>query len=229
MEIDSLLDSIIFIITILLFLLPIMLNFANQPIEVQLVPVILFAVPIAIAIYKKRLRARKAERQKIVDKAEKMRPLLVKLERFKAAWSIGEGLTYDGKFIEDRLALLGWRKYFESQGKYLDEEHNWFVFDLDGFVSEPSRQRKTELHRKFQSFYKLVSSFRKVYDSLERMMELVEKDIPDDKLRDIQELQEDCEDFFRSLKGLCDEDDEIGSFFKGRYPLLDRPKMIIKE
>ena len=55
------------------------------------------------------------------------------------------------------------------------------------------------------------------------------KDIPDDKLRNIQELQEDYKDFFQSLKGLCDEDDEIGSFFKGRYPLLGRPKMIIKE
>lgn len=194
METDSLLDSIIFANSILLFLLPIILNFANQPIEVQLVPIMLFAVPIAIVIYKKRLRAKKAERQKIIDKAERTRPLLVKLGRLKAASSIGKGLTYDGKFIEDRLALLGWRKYFESQGKYLDEEHNRFLFDLDRFVGEPSRQRKTGLHLRFQSFYKLVSSFRKVYDSLERMIELVEKEIPGDKLRDIQELQEDSQD-----------------------------------
>lgn len=212
----------------MLFILPIILGFANQPIVVQVAPVVLLAVPIVIAVYKKRLSRKKAERQKIIDKAEKMRPLLVKLERLKTVSSIGESLTYDGKFIEDRLAFLGWRHYFGSQVKYLNEEYNWFLYDLDNFVGEPSRQEKTELHRKFLYFYDLVSSFRKVYDNLARMIELAGKEIPTDELRYIEELQEDYKDFFQSLKDSCDEDDEIGSFFKGKYP-LGRLKKIIKE
>ena len=181
---------------------------------------------IAITFYKKRLRMRKAERQKITDKAEKLGPLLTKLERLKAISSVGSSLTYYSEFIEERLAFLGWRRHFESRGKYLNDDFNWFLYDLDNFVDDPSRQEKMELSRKFVSFYWLVSGFRHLYDDLIRMKELAGKDFPMDELRKIEELQKNCDDFFQSLRNLCDEDAEIGSFFKGKYPLKSRLKKL---
>lgn len=229
MKKESLLDSIVFINTILLFLLPAIFRFTDQPIEVQVAPVVLFAIPIAIVIYKKRLRAIEAERLEIVGKAEKLRPLLTKLERLKAISNVGSSLTYYEEFIKDRLAFLGWRKHFESQGKNLDDELNSFLYDLDHFIHEPSRQKKSELHQKFFFFYTLVSSFRHLYDDLLRMIELAGKDIPRDEIRKVEELQENCEDFLQSLRDLCDEDVDIGSFFKGRYALISRLKKAIKK
>lgn len=215
-----------FLVTLLVFILPVYFAYLGFPLEIQILPSTLLVVPIVITLYKRRLEVEKIERQRIVNKARKLQPLLVKLERFQDIHRIASSLTYNKQFADDENAFLGWRRYFDRYGNHVNDEFSHYDYDFGWFISQTSRHTEEELQLKLLGFYFLVRSFRHLYDDLVMMIELAGK-IPKDQIKNIQELEENYEDFLNALRDLCDEDEEIGKMFKGKYPLVKPHKKLL--
>jgi len=219
MKREMALDILNFLVALTVFVLPVYFAYLEYPFWIQILPSVLLVVPIVVALYKKRLETEIIEKQKIIEKTQKLRPLLVKLERLRPISSIGISLThYGNRFIEKEIAFLGWRKHFNRQGKYLDSEFGWFDYHLYGSAKVSSNREEFGFSDKLTEFYWLVSGFLHLYDDLVAMIKLAGQ-IPTEEMKNIQELEANYEDFVEALKDLCDKDEEIGKVFRGRYPL----------
>lgn len=213
-------DIINLLVTLTVFTLPVYFAHLGLPLLIQISPAFLFVVPVVITLYKRRLETKRIESQKIIGKAIKLRPLLVKLERVRNISNIASSLTYQGiMFIEKELTYLGWRRYFDKYGKVVNGKFDDFQFELKRFI-DTEKQEYEEFSRILNSFYWLVSGFRHLYDDLAKMVELAGKRPPINELKHIQELEENYNDFFEALKQLCDEVEELGEVFRGKYPLV---------
>ena len=215
-----LLDYALVANTAILFFGELYFELMNAPIELRAILAVFLIPPIVITLYKKRLDNEKIERQKIINKAMKLRPLLVKLERIRSVSNIGNSLTYRGiMFIDKEISYLGWRRYFDKYGNVMSDKFDAFQSELELFINETEKVTNEEFSRILNSFYWLTSHFRHLYDDLAKMIELAGKRPPKEDLKEVEELEENCKNFFEALKELCDEVEEIGEVFSGRYPL----------
>ena len=90
---------------------------------------------------------------------------------------------------------------------------------------EKRRLSESHLQTQLSSFYSLVSGFRHLYDDLREMVEFGQY-IPKEEENNVQEIEENLMDFFGALRDLCDEDEDIGQEFKGKYPLMQPESLI---
>ena len=214
-----------FLNALAIFVLSVYFAFFKHPIWIQISPAVLVAVPLVIAWYERRMEKERIERQKIVDKAQKLRPLLVKLERLRVISIIGSSLTYHPEwFVDNEVASLGWRRYFDKHGKTINEKFDDLRLGMKQFINKTDKQEEQEFSRILDSFRLLVSGFCHLYDDLREMIQLVGKNPPKEVLKDVQELQTNYMDFLQALRNLCDEEkeEEIGKIFSGRYPLTKK-------
>lgn len=225
MERELILDLGVVFNTFLLFSLQLYFDATNQPMTVRVVLAVFLLVPLVITVYKYYLEKERSKREKVLNNALKLRPLLIKLERVRNVWNIGSSLTYHGaQFIDKEIASLGWRRYFDSYGKATSEKFDSFQSDLERFINHTEKQESEEFSKILNSFYWLVSGFRHLHDTLAEMVKLAGK-IPTEELRDIQELDENYDNFSNALKLSCDEIEEVGKVFKGRSPLKPLEKI----
>ena len=80
---ESVFDITSFLVAVIVFIVPVCLAYLEFPLEIQLLPAIFLVIPIAITLYKRRLEEEKIERQRIVNRGEKLQPLLIKLGRIE--------------------------------------------------------------------------------------------------------------------------------------------------
>jgi len=220
MERELILDIGIVLNTFLLFFLQLYFDATNQPMTVRITLAVLLLVPLIITIYKYHLEKERSKREKVLSNALELRALLIKLERVRNVWNIGSSLTYRGaQFIDTEIAYLGWRNYFDSYGKTINEKFDSFQFDLERFINQTEKQKSEEFSKILNSFYWLVSGFHHLHDALGEMIRLAGK-IPTEEPKDIQELEQNYDDFSSALKQLCDDVEEVGKVFRGKYPLI---------
>jgi len=225
METELKLDLGVVLNTFLLFFLQLYFDATNQPMTVRIILAVFLLVPLVITVYKYHSEKERNKREKVLNSTLKLRPLLIKLERVRNVWNIGSSLTYhSAQFIDKEIAYLGWRRYFDNYGKAVNEKFDSLQYDLERLINRTEKQKSEEFSKILNSFYWVVSGFRHLRDTLEEMIKLAGK-IPTEESKYIQELDKNYDDFSSALKQLCDEVEEVGKVFRGKYPLKPLKKI----
>ena len=230
MKSELALDLINFVNGVILFVAPLILNALKKPIEVQLSPFVFLAVPLVIAWYRRRTETQTLERLKVIQKAGKLQPLLFRLGKLKNIPTIATALLNDKRCLlrSNKAAVSGWRSYFDTYSKTLDEKFCSFESDLKNFVTGAKNREKEAFFVVVVDFYWIVSKFQDFYSKLVEMVEFA-GGIPLE-CKDISEwsdqLYSDYKEFYDALKGLCAEDEEIRRKFEGKKPLEVAPKKL---
>ena len=227
MEKEAWFDLIINANTLALFLLTMYLGYLRLAPWIQILPAVLFVVPMVIAFYKRRMRIQETERQRDINKAKDLDTLLVKLQRVRDSLSsIGSNLTHNNEFINNEAASIGWRTFFNRYGESLNAKFDYFRYDLESFIGG-ERKPYEEFGLEIMGFYHLVRDFRHLYDDLREMIEkanVISRDA--EQAKSIRKLEANYTDFHNSLGNLCDGDEEVRKRFAGTY-VLTQPKRLM--
>jgi len=224
MKRDQILDILNFLVSLAIFVLPAYSVYIGLPLFFQVFPAVLLVIPLIIVLYRRRLESQTIQIRENITIADKIRVLMVKLERIVNIPNIGSSLTYNKQFLSDEVACLGWRRYFDRYGRRMSLEFAGFGNNLNYFLEEGYKyEKKEDFPRRLIDFREIVSSFCHLYEDLNKMVDLG-GEVPDEEARHLSEIAMNYDNFLKALQDSSDEVEEIGNVFLGKYPLISTMK-----
>jgi len=98
MKRDQILDILNFLVSLAIFVLPAYSVYIGLPLFFQVFPAVLLVIPLIIVLYRRRLESQTIQIRENITIADKIRVLMVKLERIVNIPNIGSSLTYNKQF-----------------------------------------------------------------------------------------------------------------------------------